>query len=181
MEGKGEAYRRWATVENLKRMAKTKLYLDERGLTYEDLSRRASELKEKEKELSERAKATQSRLAEINVLKTHIVNYSKTRDVYAAYKKSGWSRAFLAEHEPDIVIHRAAKKAFDDLDVGKLPTVKSLQAEFAALLSEKQSSYAQLTQVRKELRDLTVHKANYEELLNLAERDDAKNLAPARS
>ncbi len=181
MEGKGEAYRRWATVENLKRMAKTKLYLDEHGLTYEDLSRRASELKEKVKELSERAKATQSRLAEINVLKTHIVNYSKTRDVYATYKKSGWSRAFLAEHEPDILIHRAAKKAFDDMGVGKLPTVKSLQAEFAALLTEKQSSYAQLTAVRKELRELTVHKANYEELLNLAERDDAKNLAPARS
>ena len=142
---------------------------------------RTSELKEREKELSERAKATQSRLAEINVLKAHIVNYSETRYVYAAYKKSGWSRAFLAEHEPDIVIHRAAKKAFDNLGISKLPTVKSLQAEFAALLSEKQSSYAQLTQVRKELRELTVHKSNYEELLNLAERDDAKNLAPARS
>ena len=173
-EGKGEAYRRWATVENLKRMAKTKLYLDEHGLTYEDLSRRASELKEKEKELSERAKSTQSRLAEINVLKTHIVNYSKTRDVYAAYKKSGWSRAFLAEHEPDIVIHRAAKKAFDDLGIGKLPTVKSLQAEFAALLTEKQSSYAQLSVVRKELRELAVHKANYEELLSIF-RDDTSN------
>ena len=101
---------------------------------------RTSELKEREKELSERAKATQSRLAEINVLKAHIVNYSKTRYVYAAYKKSDWSRAFLAEHEPDIVIHRAAKKAFDELGISKLPTVKSLQAEFAALFSEKQPS-----------------------------------------
>lgn len=31
-DGKGEAYRRWATVENLKRMAKTKLYMNEHGL-----------------------------------------------------------------------------------------------------------------------------------------------------
>ena len=29
--GKGEGYRRWATVENLKRMARTKLYMDEHG------------------------------------------------------------------------------------------------------------------------------------------------------
>ena len=34
--GKGEGYRRWATVENLKRMAKTKLYMDEHGFSYED-------------------------------------------------------------------------------------------------------------------------------------------------
>ena len=31
-------------------------------------------------------------LAEINVLKTHIVNYSKTRNVYVAYRKSGYSK-----------------------------------------------------------------------------------------
>lgn len=180
-DGKGEAYRRWATVENLKRMAKTKLYMDEHGLSYEDMVSRDAELKAKEKELSEKGKAAQSRLAQINVLKTHIVNYSKTRSVYAAYKKSGWSRAFLAEHEPDIVIHRAAKKAFNDLGVSKLPTVKSLQAEFAALLSEKQSSYAQLTAVRKELRELSVHKANCEELLNMAGRDTARERSPGRS
>ena len=34
--GMGEGYRRWATVENLKRMARTKLYMDEHGFSYED-------------------------------------------------------------------------------------------------------------------------------------------------
>lgn len=52
-------------------------------------------------------------LAEINVLKTHIVNYSKTRNVYVAYRKSGYSKEFLEEHEADIIIHKAVKKAFD--------------------------------------------------------------------
>ena len=32
-------------------------------------------------------------------------------------------------HESDIIIHKAAKKAFDDLALKKLPTVKGLQAE----------------------------------------------------
>ena len=32
-------------------------------------------------------------------------------------------------HEGDIIIHKAAKKALDDLALKKLPTVKSMQAE----------------------------------------------------
>ena len=169
--GKGEGYRRWATVENLKRMAKTKLYMDEHGLDYDAMSARKSELAAKEKELSAKVTEAQNRIAEINVLKTHIVNYSKTRDVYVAYRKSGYSKKFLEEHEDDIIIHKAAKKAFDELGVKKLPTVKSLQVEFAELLTVKKEAYAELKKVRDELRDLAVHTANYEELRDLAERD----------
>ena len=172
--GKGEGYRRWATVENLKRMAKTKLYMDEHGLDYDAMAARRSELSAKEKELSAKITEAQNRLAEVNVLKTQIINYSKTRDVYVAYRKSGYSKKFLEEHEADIVIHKAAKKAFDELGVKKLPTVKSLQVEFAELLTTKKEAYAELKKVRDELRDVAVHTANYEELRGLAERDPRK-------
>ena len=172
--GKGEGYRRWATVENLKRMAKTKLYMDEHGFSYEAMAERKAELAAKEKELSAKITEAQNRLAEINVLKTHIVNYSKTRDVYVAYRKSGYSKKFLEEHEADIIIHKAAKKAFDEMGVKKLPTVKSLQVEFADLLTAKKEAYAELKKVRDELRDITVHKANYEELRDLEEREKRK-------
>ena len=167
-------YRRWATVENLKRMAKTKLYMDEHGFSYEAMAERKAELSAKEKELSAKITEAQNRLAEINVLKTHIVNYSKTRDVYVAYRKSGYSKKFLEEHEADIIIHKAAKKAFDEMGVKKLPTVKSLQVEFANLLTAKKEAYAELKKVRDELRDLTVHTANYEELRDLEEREKRK-------
>ena len=173
-EGMGEGYRRWATVENLKRMAKTKLYMDEHGFSYEAMADRKAELSAKEKELSAKITEAQNRIAEINVLKTHIVNYSKTRDVYVAYRKSGYSKKFLEEHEADIIIHKAAKKAFDEMGVKKLPTVKSLQVEFADLLTAKKEAYAELKKVRDELRDLTVHTANYEELRDLEEREKRK-------
>ena len=173
-EGMGEGYRRWATVENLKRMAKTKLYMDEHGFSYEAMADRKAELSAKEKELSAKITEAQNRIAEINVLKTHIVNYSKTRDVYVAYRKSGYSKKFLEEHEADIIIHKAAKKAFDEMGVKKLPTVKSLQVEFADLLTAKKEAYAELKKVRDELRDITVHKANYEELRDLEEREKRK-------
>ncbi len=172
--GKGEGYRRWATVENLKRMAKTKLYMDEHGLSYDEMAERKEALAKKERELSERVSQAQTRLAEINVLKTHIVNYSKTRDIYVAYRKSGYSKKFLEEHEADIIIHKAAKKAFDEMGVKKLPTIKSLQVEFADLLAAKKDAYAELKKVRDELRDLSVHKANYEELRDLEEREQRK-------
>ena len=172
--GMGEGYRRWATVENLKRMAKTKLYMDEHGFSYEAMADRKAKLSAKEKELSAKITEAQNRIAEINVLKTHIVNYSKTRAVYVAYRKSGYSKKFLEEHEADIIIHKAAKKAFDELGVKKLPTIKSLQVEFAEQLTAKKEAYAELKKVRDELRDLTVHTANYEELRDLEEREKRK-------
>lgn len=172
--GKGEGYRRWATVENLKRLAKTKLYMDENNLSYEEMSDRKIILTAKEQELAMTVSQAQSRLAEINVLKTHIVNYYKTRDVYIQYRKSGYSRKFLAEHEPEITIHRSAKKAFDELNIKKIPSVKELQIEFSSLLSEKKEAYAALSRTRDELRDLSIHKANYEELLKL-DADERKN------
>ena len=73
---------------------------------------------------------------------THIINYAKTRDVYAGYRKAGYSKKYLAEHEGDILLHKAAKNAFDELGVKKLPSVKSLQEEYAKLLSEKKTAYA---------------------------------------
>lgn len=173
-EGKGEAYRRWASVENLKRMAKTKLYMDEHDLDYSALTDRKSVLAKKEAELSGKIVQAQTRLAEINVLKTHIVNYLKTKDVYVAYRNAGYSKKFLAEHEADIIIHKAAKKAFDDLGLKKLPTVKSLQVEFAVLLTSKKEAYAELKKVRDELKELSVHKANYEELRDLQKREERK-------
>lgn len=128
---------------------------------------------DRQKELTAKIAEAQNRIAAVNVLKTQIVNYSKTRDVYVTYRKSGYSKKFLEAHEADI-IHKAAKKAFDKLGVKKLPTIKSLQVEFAEKLAEKKEAYADLKKVRDELRDLTVHTANYEELRDFAERDPRK-------
>ena len=36
-------------------------------------------------------------MAEIAVLRTHIVNYAKTREVYVAYRKEGYSKKFREE------------------------------------------------------------------------------------
>ena len=177
-EGKGEGYRRWATVENLKRMAKTKLYMDEHGLDFFGLEAQMQVAVRQETALSEQIKQAQNRLAALNVLKTHIVNYSKTRAVYAEYQQSGYSKKYYAAHEADILIHKAAKKAFDDLGAKKLPTVKSIQAEFARLLTEKKQAYAELKKLRQEVKQLSIHKANCEALFNFGAPQQEKEPDP---
>lgn len=164
--GKGAGYERWAKVFNLKQMAHTVNYLTEHNLLeYAALAEKTAASTARYNELSTKIKAAERRLAEIAVLRTHIVNYSKTRDVYAAYRKAGYSKKYLAEHEGDILLHKAAKKAFDDLGVKKLPTVKSLQAEYASLLTEKKAAYAEYRDARDEMKELLVVKANIDRLL----------------
>ena len=165
-EGKGAGYVNWAKKFNIKQMAQTVNYLREHGLmNYDVMKQKAADATEKYNRLSDEIKSAEKRMAEIAVLKTHIINYSKTRDVYAAYRKSGYSKKYLAEHESDILLHKAAKKAFDELGMTKLPTVKSLQTEYADLLAKKKAAYTEYRAVREKMKELLIHKSNVEKIL----------------
>ena len=166
--GKGAGYARWAKVFNLKQMAQTMNYLSEHNLLeYAVLEEKTAAATAHHNELSAQIKAAEKRMAEIAVLRTHIINYAKTREVYVAYRKAGYSKKFLAEHEADILLHKAAKNAFDDMGVKKLPNVKSLQTEYAKVLEEKKKAYAEYRRSREEMRELLTAKANVDRLLNM--------------
>ena len=131
------------------------------------LEEKAATVSDRHKELLAQIKEKEKRMTEIAVLRTHIINYSKTRDVYVAYRKAGYSKKFLADHEAEILLHKAAKKAFDDMGVKKLPTVKALQSEYAQLLAEKKAAYGEYRQSREEMRELLTAKANVDRLLGM--------------
>ena len=78
-----------------------------------------------------------------------------------------YSKEYYDAYESDIIIHKAAKKAFDDLALKKLPTVKSLQAEYSDLLMQKKLDYAALAKARDEAKQLQIYKANAEMLLRM--------------
>lgn len=173
--GKGAGYARWAKVFNLKQMAKTMNYLSEHGLLeYTVLLEKAQAATIRYNTLSAQIKAAEKRMAEIAVLRTQIINYSKTRDVYAAYRKAGCSKKFLAEHEADILLHKAAKKAFDELGVQKLPKVNQLQTEYAELLADKKKTHAEYQQARQEMQEVLTSKANVDRLLGMEEQNAKK-------
>lgn len=166
-EGKGAGYERWAKNFNLKQLSKTMLYLEENDLLDRSvLEERTAAATAQYHALSARIKTAEQRMAEIKVLQQHIVNYSKTRSTYVAYRQAGYSKKFLSEHEPEIILHKVAKQFFDNQGLKKLPTFKSLQAEYTQLLSEKKAIYAEYQQARKEMRTLQTAKANVERILD---------------
>ena len=168
--GKGAGYARWAKVFNLKQMAQTMNFLTEHNLLeYSELAEKAAAASAHHNELSAQIKAAEKRIAEIAVLRTHIINYAKTRETYVAYRKAGYSKKFSEEHEQEILLHQAAKNAFDEMGVKKLPKVKDLQAEYAKLLEEKKKTYAEYRRSREEMRELLTAKANVDRLLNMDE------------
>lgn len=164
--GKGAGYEQWAKVFNLKQAAHTLNYLSENSLLeYAALAQKAQDASSRYHALSDQIKVLEKQLAETAILRTHIHNYIKTRDTYVAYRKAGYAKAFLAAYESDILLHKAAKKAFDALDVKKLPTIMELQSRYASLLREKKAVYSDFVKVRNELREVQIVKANVDRLL----------------
>ena len=129
------------------------------------LVQKSDEAVEKYHELAKQIRTIEDRMDEISALRGYILTYIKTRDVYVAYRKAGYSKKFYAEHEADILRHKAAKKAFDELGLQKLPTIKRLQDEYARLLEEKKKALPEYRKTRDEMRELLTVKANVEKIL----------------
>ena len=162
-EGKSVGYKKWATKFNLKEMSKTLLFLQEQKISSaEELWERAAAATECYHAMGDSIKAAEARLTEIAVLKTHIINYAKTREVYAAYRKAGYSKAFLEAHREEVTLHKAAKAAFDEAGLQKLPKVKELDAEFAELLTKKKAAYPEYRKARNEMQELVRAQKNVE-------------------
>ena len=101
--GKGAGYEHWAKIFNLKEAAKTLNFLIETGLTdYDELAVKVEQAGTRFDNASRRIKQLEGRMAKVAQLKTHIIQYSKTREIYAAYKKSRHKKEFLAEHGAEI-------------------------------------------------------------------------------
>jgi hypothetical protein len=148
--GKGYWYDQTMKVVKLKQMAKTLLYLEEKSFPdYAALSLASETADAKFYDLKQRIKSAETRMAEIQTLRTHIINYSKTREVYTQYRKEGYSKKFLAEHEGDIILHKAAKKAFDEL--GHQEVLRSRPTENSIHLSRRQKS--RLRRVNRKAQD----------------------------
>ena len=174
-EGKSVGYKKWATKFNLKEMSKTLLFLQEQKISSADeLRERAAAATEHYHAMGDSIKAAETRLAEIAVLKTHIINYAKTRPAYDAYRKSGYSKKFLEAHREEITLHKAAKAAFDEAGMKKLPKVKELDAEYAELLIKKKAAYPDYRKARDEMQELMKAQKNVE----LFFAEDKSNLRP---
>ena len=168
-------YARWAKRYNLKEMSKTLIFLQENKIgSIEEMQERIDAATARYHELGDSIKAAETRMAEIAVLRTHIVNYARTRPVYDAYRKAGYRKSFLDAHREEITLHKAAKAAFDEAGMKKLPKVKELDAEYAELLIKKKAAYPDYRKARDEMQQLMKAQKNVE----LFFAEDKSNLRP---
>ena len=170
-KGKGPGYERWAKVHNIKQMAQTLLFLEEHNLRdYDELAAKAKSVSDRFAEITEWQKSLEARLTEITDLKKHIINYSKTKQIYVAYRESGYSKKFFEAHREEITLHKAAKDAFSKIKE-KIPTIKELNAEYAQVLAEKKKTYSEYQQARQEMKDYQTAKYNIDRFLQTEEQE----------
>jgi hypothetical protein len=173
-QGKGGGYTKWATVYNIKQMAQTLLFLQERDIRdYDVLAQKADGASKHFRELSQEIKDAEKRLGEIAVIKNHVLTYVKNREIFVAYKKYGYSKRFFAEHERELLLYKAAREAFENLPEKKVPKIKELNDEYGKLLSRKKELYSEYRQSKKEMQDFVTAKHNIDSFLRVQDPEQS--------
>lgn len=118
-QGRGLYYDTAIQNQITKQQAKALLYYQQHGFaTVDDFSvfcDSVEDTKKRRDDLSAKIVFAEKRMNEIAVLEKHITNYLKTKDVYAGYRKSGYSKKYYEEYADEIETCKASKKAFDEL------------------------------------------------------------------
>ena len=160
-EGKSIGYERWAKKHNLKAMAQTLIFLEEKGLTDEvALDQRIAELDTKFHESLAVVKDLETRMAENKNLRSHATAYQQYRPIAQKLKAAKRPAAFEELHRAELTAYRAAAAYFKANDITKLPSPKKLEAEYAQLASEKAKFYEQYKEAKEELLKLKTAKQN---------------------
>ena len=160
-EGKGIGYERWAKKHNLKAMAQTLIFLEEKGLTDEvALDQRIAELDTKFHESLTVVKDLETRMADNKTLRRHAAAYTSTKNIAQQLKTANRPAAFEEQHHAELTAYRAAVAYFKANDLTKLPSPKKLETEYAQLASEKAKFYEQYKEAKEELLKLKTAKQN---------------------
>ena len=167
-------FEHWAKIFNLKEMAKTVMYMQENGLTdLGELEKACDAAVQKFNDLADQTKAASARLKDISELQRHIGTYSKTREIYAQYRKlTGMKQAqFYEQHTGEITACQAAKRYFNSLSLKNLPSMQSLKQEYAMLQAENKKRYPEYKQAKAKMIELLTAKNNVERILGVTEKE----------
>ncbi|SOB96536.1 relaxase/mobilization nuclease domain-containing protein [Pseudobutyrivibrio ruminis] len=163
LTGKGRGYVNWAKKFNAKQMAKTILFLQEHKISsYEELKAITDERSGKVRQLMDSMKAKEALLAENKKYQKAIVDYGRTRKTFVAYKKSGYSKKFYAEHEAELLIYKAAEEVYKNAPGRKIPPMQELRDEYGRILAEKKAEFLEYAQIKKDMNEYLIAKKNLE-------------------
>ncbi|SEM20013.1 Relaxase/Mobilisation nuclease domain-containing protein [Butyrivibrio sp. ob235] len=171
-KGKGPGYEMWAKKFNVKNVMKAILFLQENGVrSYEELAKKAESTAKRFDDINSEIKGAEKRMQEITDLRNYIFNYSKTKETYVNYRKSGYSKKYFSEHREDIMKHKEAKEAFEKLGSKKLPTVQELNTEFQELLTKKKAAYKEYNEAKDSMTKYQIAKYDIDKILGIGEEN----------
>ena len=160
-EDKGIGYKRWITKHNLKAMAQTLIFLEEKGLTDEvALDQRITELDTKFHESLAVVKDLETRMAENKTLRSHAAAYKQYRPLAQKRNAAKSPAAFEEQHRVELTAYRAAAAYLKANNITSLPSPNKLESEYCALASEKAQFYEQYKEAKSELLKLKDAKQN---------------------
>ncbi len=168
-----EAYRQWATVQNIKTMANTLNFLTEHNLLdYNKLSEKTEATRESYNSTRTRIKEIEKRLKTIDEEIHNIDSYRKTKPIADKLETVVFKERYRKEHEADLIIFSAAEKYLKKrFNGGKAPLIKDLRTEQKALLAEKDKLYESYYSEKSELSELQATMKNVDMILG---RDKAQ-------
>jgi len=168
-----EAYRQWATVQNIRTMANTLNFLTEHNLLdYDKLSEKTEATRENYNSTRTRIKEIEKRLKAIDEDIHNIDSYRKTKPIADKLETVVFKERYRKEHEADLIIFGAAEKYLKKrFNGGKAPLIKDLRAEQKALLAEKDKLYESYYSEKSELSKLQATMKNVDMILG---RDKAQ-------
>ena len=159
-------YRRWATIENLKRIADTSNFLTEHGIgSYEELVDRCEAASASVARLKADLRDTGARIDELALKMKHVATYRQLKPIYDRYKASRDKEKFLRGHESEIILFEAAARECKRLGAVPLPTTESMKTERARLTAERERLLAEYKAARSEALQYSIIERNVDVLL----------------
>ena len=172
-------YRRWATIENLKRIADTSNFLTEHGIgSYEELLDRCEATTVSVARLKANLRDAGAKIGELALKMKHVGTYRQLKPIYDRYKASRDKEKFLRGHESKIILFEAAARECKRLGAVPLPATERMQAEMDELNAKKATLKAELQKAQREERDYAAIRRNVEDFLSppQPEREQKKNV-----
>ena len=133
------AYANKVKLSNLKEMAKTVAYIQERGYdTRDSLEDSFSEVKNLASSSRKVLKDTEDKLRILNEQIHYTGQYLANKSVYQQFCRSKQKGQFRKEHSAEIALYESARKFLQGQSAdGRLPSIKLLKAEKEHLLQKK--------------------------------------------
>ncbi len=159
-------YKRWATIENLKRFAETSNFLTEHGITsYGELAEKCEAAAAASDCIKADLREINAQMDELTLKMKYAATYRQLRPVYDRYKVSRDKEKFLRGNESEIILFEAAARELKRLDAVPLPTTERMKAEMDALATRKAELKAEQQQAQQEQRQYAAIRKNVDEFL----------------